>query len=167
MDVVTGTQVAIALTVPIPCERMWDLITAVDRIGEWSPEAIGGTWDDGAQGPVPGARFISRNRFADAFVSTVTCVVIEAERPSTFAWTVLDDSGLVGSTWRYELREGGEPGSTLVYHWFTHGPGITGARVAAEADPQALNSRLVMLCRNMTTTIDAMVTADTAIGATG
>jgi uncharacterized protein YndB with AHSA1/START domain len=166
MDVVTGTQVAIALTVPIPCERMWDLITAVDRIGEWSPEAVGGTWDDGAQRPVPGARFIARNRYADGFVSTVTCVVIEAERPSTYAWTVLDDSGLVGSTWRYELREGGEPGSTSVQHSFTHGPGITGARVGAEADPQALNRRLVTLCRNMTTTIGAMVTADTAIGAT-
>jgi uncharacterized protein YndB with AHSA1/START domain len=165
MDVVTGAQVAIVLTVQIPRERMWDLITAVDRIGEWSPEAIGGSWDDGAQGPFPGTRFIARNRFANGFLSTVTCVVIQAERPSTFTWTVLDDSGLVGSTWRYELREGGEPGSTQVYHSFTHGPGITGVRAGAEADPQALNSRLVTLCQNMTITIGAMVTADTAIGA--
>jgi uncharacterized protein YndB with AHSA1/START domain len=166
MDVVTGAQVAVALNVQIPPERMWDLITAVERIGEWSPEAIGGTWDDGAQGPVPGARFTARNRFANGTVGTVTCVVIEAERPSTFAWTVLDDSGLVGSTWRYELREGGEPGSTLAHHSFTHGPGITGARVGVEADPQALGSRLVTLCQNMITTIDAMVTTDTAMGAT-
>ena len=105
MDVVTGAQVAIALTVPVPRERMWDLVTAVGRIGEWSPEAIGGTWVDGAEGPVPGARFLARNRFASGFVNTVTCVVIEAERPSTFTWTVLDDAGLVGSTWRYELRD--------------------------------------------------------------
>jgi uncharacterized protein YndB with AHSA1/START domain len=166
MDVVTGAQVAIALTVPVPRERMWDLITAVDRIGEWSPEATGGAWYNGAHGPFSGARFIARNRFAGGFVSTVTCVVIEVERPGTFAWAVLDESGLVGSTWRYELREGGEPGSTQVHHSFTHGPGITGARVGAEADPQALNSRLVTLCRNMTTTIGAMVTSYTAIGAT-
>jgi hypothetical protein len=144
---------------------MGDLITAVGRIGEWSPEATGGAWSDGAQGPAPGARFIGHNRFPNGFESTVTCVVIEAERPGIFAWTVLDDSGLVGSTWRYELREGGEPGSALVYHSFTHGPGVTGTRVGAEADPRALDSRLVTLCRNMTTTIAAMATADTTIGA--
>jgi hypothetical protein len=144
---------------------MWDLITAVGRIGEWSPEATGGSWCDDAQGPAPDARFIGHNRFPDGFESTVTCVVIEMERPSIFAWTVLDDSGLVGSTWRYELREGGEPGSTLVYHSFTHGPGITGVREGAEADPRALNSRLVTLCRNMTTTVAAMATTETAIGA--
>jgi uncharacterized protein YndB with AHSA1/START domain len=166
MDVVTGTQVAIALTVEIPRERMWELVTAVDQIGEWSPEAMRGTWDDGALGPFAGARFTARNRHADGPVSTVTCVVIEAKRPRTFAWTVLDDSGLVGSRWRYELREGGKPGGTQVCHSFTHSPGITGARVGAEADPQALNRRLVTLCRNMTTTIGAMVTADNANGAT-
>jgi hypothetical protein len=65
-----------------------------------------------------GARFIASNRYADGFVSTVTCVVIEAERPSTFTWTVLDDPG---RSWTI---------------------------------------------RNMTTTIGAMVSAETAIGAT-
>ena len=165
MDLVTGAQVAVALTVPIPRERMWDLVTAVGRIGEWSPEATGGSWCDGARGPAPGDRFIGHNRFPNGFETTVSCVVSEAERPSTFAWTVLDDAGLVGSTWRYELREGGEPGSTQVYHSFTHGPGASGAREGAEADPQALNSRLVTMCRNMTTTIAAMAGADTTIGA--
>ncbi|MGW2768271.1 SRPBCC family protein [Streptomyces sp. NPDC001275] len=91
MDFVTGAQIAIALTVQIPRERMWELITAVDRIGEWSPEAMGGTWAHGSLGPSAGARFTARNHFAGGFVSTVTCVVTEAERPRTFAWTVLDD----------------------------------------------------------------------------
>jgi uncharacterized protein YndB with AHSA1/START domain len=165
MDMVTGAHVAVALAVPIPRERMWDLITSVGRIGEWSPEATGGDWCDGAQGPAPGARFIGRNRFPNGFESMVTCVVTEAERPNVFAWSVLDGAGLVGSTWRYELHEAGEPGSTLVRHSFTHGPGASGARTAAEADPAALNSRLVTLCRNMTTTIAAMATADSTTGA--
>jgi hypothetical protein len=120
MDPVTGAQVAVVLAVPVPPERMWDLITAVDRIGEWSPEATGGSWCDGAAGPAPGARFIGHNRFPDGFESTVSCVV---------------------------------------------GPGVTGAREGAAADPRALNSRLVTLCRNMTTTVAAMAAAETAIGA--
>ena len=135
------------------------------RIGEWSPEATGGSWCDDALGPAPGARFMGGNRFPNGFESTVTCVAIEAERPGIFAWTVLDDTGLVGSTWRYELREGSERGSTIVHHSFTHGPGASGAREGTDADPWALNRRLVTLCRNMTTTIVAMATADSRMGA--
>jgi uncharacterized protein YndB with AHSA1/START domain len=167
MDMVTGAQVSIALAVPTPRERMWDLVTAVDRIGEWSPEAAsGGSWCDDAQSPAPGARFIGHNRFPNGLETTVTCVVIEAERPGTFAWTVLDDAGSVGSTWRYELREGDEPGSTIVHHSFTHGPGVSGTRADADADPRALDGRLVTLCRNMATTIVAMAAADSTTGAT-
>ncbi|MFG2075209.1 SRPBCC family protein [Nonomuraea maritima] len=166
MDLVTGAQVTVVLPVPIPRERMWELITAIERTGEWSPEATGGVWCD-AEGPAVGARFIARNRYAGGFESTVTCVVTEAEQPLAFGWTVLDDAGLAGSLWRYELRDGDEPGSTLVSHSFTHGPGVTGARESAEADPEALGSRLATLCRNMSATIAAMVAADSpTMGAT-
>ena len=165
MDTVTGTQVAVALIVPIPRERMWDLITAVDRIGEWSPETTAARWSDPAARPDPGARFSGHNRFPNGFESTVTCVVTEAQRPDVFAWAVLDDAGQVGSTWRYELRDGNEPDSTEVRHSFTHGPGLTGAREAADADPRALEQRLVTLCRNMTTTITAMTATESSMGA--
>ncbi|GAA3015057.1 SRPBCC family protein [Streptosporangium longisporum] len=166
MDTVTGTQVAVTLPVPIPRERMWDTVTAVDRTAEWSPEVIGGGWCDGARGPVAGARFIGRNRFPGGHESMVTCVVVEAERPDVFAWAVLDDTGRISSTWRYELREGDEPGSTLVHHSFTHGPGASDPRRRAGTDPRVLDDRLVTLCQNMITTIAAMTTADSTTGAT-
>ena len=165
MDIVTGAHVAVGLVVPVPRDQLWDLVTAVDRIGEWSPEVTGGAWCEGAAGPVPGARFHGHNRFPNGFESTVTCVVTEAQRPDVFAWAVLDDAGQVGSAWRYELREGGEPGTSVVHHSFTHGPGFTGVRPGAEEDPQALHDRLVTLCRNMTSTIAAMVTTESLTGA--
>ncbi|NEB08800.1 hypothetical protein G3I32_07925 [Streptomyces coelicoflavus] len=67
MDAVTGAQAAIALTVQMPREQMWELITAVDRTGEWSPEARGGSWADGTLGPSRGARFTACNRCADVW----------------------------------------------------------------------------------------------------
>lgn len=164
-DTVTGAHVAVARTVAVPREQMWDLITAVERIGEWSPETIAGAWFDGAEGPFNGARFIAKNRFADGLIGTVTCVVIDAERPSSFAWTVLDDAGRVGSIWRYELSDGAEPGTTAVHHSFTHGPGNTGARTGEAIDPGSLDRRLATLCSYMTTTIAAMVTSSNSIGA--
>lgn len=54
----------------------------------------------------------------------------------------------------------------VVHHAFSHGPGLTGARVHAEIDPGALNQRLITLCRNMATTVADMVTIEIVTGAT-
>ncbi|GIE83450.1 hypothetical protein Aph02nite_94000 [Actinoplanes philippinensis] len=151
MDLITGTGVAVALVVPLPREQVWELVTAVERVGEWSPEATGGRWCAETPGPAEGARFLGTNRFPNGFESTVTCVVTEAREPGTFAWDVLDDSGVTGSSWRYDLSDGETPGSTIVRQSFRHGPGMTGARVGAPID-----GRLATLCSNMMTTITAM-----------
>ena len=53
------------------------------------------------------ARFTGRNRARNGFEWAVTCAVTEAERPRTFAWTVLADPqepGVVSSYWRCELQ---------------------------------------------------------------
>jgi uncharacterized protein YndB with AHSA1/START domain len=155
MDHVTGVGAAVEVAVPIPREQMWELVTAVERIGEWSPEALGGTWCAGADGPAPGARFTAHNRFPNGLRTTVTCVVTEAERPGVFGWDVLDAAGDVGSAWRYELLPGEAAGTTLVRHTFTHGPGVTGARQS----PGGIEGRLETLRRNMTATITAMTGA--------
>ncbi|WIM93219.1 SRPBCC family protein [Actinoplanes oblitus] len=153
MDLVTGAEVSIARVVAVPRERMWELITAVGRIGEWSPETVR---IDGPAALVPGARFVGHNRYPDGFVSTVTCEITVVERPATFAYAALDDDGLAASLWRYELTDGEQPGTTLLHQTFRHGPGNTGMRVGAEADERALDRRLTGLCGNMLATIAAM-----------
>jgi uncharacterized protein YndB with AHSA1/START domain len=160
MDTVTDAQVSVTLTVPTSPEQMWDRITAVSRIGEWSPEATGAHWCEGTPVAVAGARFIGRNRFPHGLETTVTCVVIQAERPHSFAWTVLDDAGRVGSIWRYDLAEGPLPGSAVVRHSFTHGPGASGVRTGADTDPGTFHDRLATICRNIAITVDAMARAE-------
>jgi uncharacterized protein YndB with AHSA1/START domain len=109
MDLVTGTGVTVELVVPLPPEQVWELVTAVDRIGEWSPEATGGHWCDESPGPVTGARFTGTNRFPNGIESTVVCLVTEAREPEVFAWDVLDDSGATGSSWRYHAGHHDRP----------------------------------------------------------
>ena len=50
------------MTIDAPPERVWDLVTAITRMGEWSPESTGGRWTRGATGPATGARFVGSNR---------------------------------------------------------------------------------------------------------
>ena len=162
MTEVTGATVDVELHVDKDPDDMWDLVTDVDRIGEWSPECSGAEWLDGGA-PRPGARFRGRNEFAGGFKSTVTCVVTDAIRPTVFEWVVLDpseDPERPGSIWRYELVPGTSGARTKVRHTFVHGPGDTGLKRGMQqspADAEAiLTERLETLRKHMTITIERM-----------
>ena len=51
-------------------EAVWNAITDITRMGEWSPECHTCEWKDGATGPAVGARFIGHNRNGDKEWST-------------------------------------------------------------------------------------------------
>ncbi|MCW2878133.1 MAG: hypothetical protein JWQ95_2233 [Sphaerisporangium sp.] len=160
---ITGARVDLETTVDVTPEKLWELITAVPRIGEWSPECEHGAWlESGRPVPHEGLRFQGRNR-REGRVWTVTCVVTEAERPRTFGWVVLDakeDPDNPGSTWRYELEPGDSPDQTLVRHSFVHGPGHTGLREMIHGNPEIaeliLEVRLGELRKHMSETLTAM-----------
>jgi Polyketide cyclase / dehydrase and lipid transport len=158
----TGARVDVELIVDKEPDAMWDLITDVARIGEWSPECKGGAWLEGGT-PHAGAKFEGENHFGNGFIGTTTCVVTEAERPTVFEWVVLDPSYSTdspGSIWRYELSPGDGPGQTRVHQRFVHGPGITGLSEGMASRPEQaveiLQSRLDQLRSNMTVTIEGM-----------
>ncbi|MER6943946.1 SRPBCC family protein [Nonomuraea sp. NPDC000554] len=159
-DEVTGATAEVEVRVPLPPSEVWDLVTDLSRLGEWSPECTRASWLEPDAGPRAGARFQASNRYPNGFVADVTCVVTRADRPHGFAWEVLDGSGVPGSLWSYDLRPGSEPGQTLLRHTFVHGPGNTGLRVAARrsgADASTvIDGRLTALRANMTATIRAM-----------
>lgn len=157
IDYLTGLRLELSIAVPVPIGRLWTMITDVPRIGSWSPECLGATWLDGADGAVRGARFAAENRYGtddDHIILPAQGVVTEVVPERTFAWTMLDDDGADGSRWRYELApiEGG----TLVRHSFEHGPGLTGLREGAAADRAAVDRRLGTLAEHMHATLVAM-----------
>ncbi|WP_344933003.1 SRPBCC family protein [Sphaerisporangium flaviroseum] len=164
---VTGARVDLEITVDLSPERLWDLVTAVPRIGEWSPECEHAAWlENGVVVSeamvMEGTRFQARNR-RQGRVWTVTCVVTEADRPRTFAWSVLDaaqDLDRPSSRWRYEFQPGDSPDQTLVRHSFVHGPGESGLRDIIRQNPELasiiVEVRLGELREHMTQTLDAM-----------
>jgi uncharacterized protein YndB with AHSA1/START domain len=162
MTQAAGAQVVVDFTIDKDPAEVWDLITDVSRIGEWSPECASGAWLDGGSAK-PGARFEGLNRYEGGFEATVTCVVTEAEEPGVFEWVVLDpseDPAHPGSVWRYELAPGDAPRQTRVLHRFVHGPGITGLSEGMRENPDEaaviLQSRLDMLRQHMTVTLEGM-----------
>src|SRR4051812_33266481 len=75
----------IATSVAAPPERVYALISDITRMGEWSPEATGGHWQRGANGPAVGARFRGTNRKGWRRWSTVNTVTA-AEPGRQFAF---------------------------------------------------------------------------------
>jgi hypothetical protein len=77
----------ISETVAADANTVYDLISDITRMGEWSPENTGGQWIRGATGPTVGAWFKGTNRNGARKWST-KCQVTAAEPGSYFAFLV-------------------------------------------------------------------------------
>lgn len=101
------THDSVSIEIAAPPEQVYDLISDIPRMGEWSPECRKCTWAKGATGPVVGARFKARNqgRRGPSWFNTPT--VTAAEPGRVFAFN-RSGPGVGSYTWRYQL----EPTST-------------------------------------------------------
>jgi uncharacterized protein YndB with AHSA1/START domain len=85
-------------------DRVWELISDVTRIGEFSPETFEAEWVGGATGPEAGAQFrghVKRNGKGPVYWTTCTVVACEPDRVFAFG---VGKPGKALNTWRYELE---------------------------------------------------------------
>jgi hypothetical protein len=103
-------------------KTVWDIVTDVSRIGEFSPETFDGKWVDGATGPALGAKFrghVKRNEVGPVYWTT--CKVTHCEPEQDFGFDVVFGDRAV-NTWRYELAA--SDGGTNVTESFALAPNI-------------------------------------------
>jgi len=81
------SDLEISETVAADPTVVYDLVSDIRRMGEWSPECCGGRWIRGAAGPEAGAWFQGMNRNGWRTWST-KCVVTAADRGRRFAFDV-------------------------------------------------------------------------------
>jgi uncharacterized protein YndB with AHSA1/START domain len=102
---------AVSTTIDAPPEKVWDLVSDLPRMGEWSPENTGGRWVGGAKGPKVGARFVGTNKKGIARWATV-CKVVEADRGKSFVFDV--SAGLFKvARWAYRITPEGDGACSL------------------------------------------------------
>jgi hypothetical protein len=97
-----------SVTIAAGADTLWDMVSDVTRMGEWSPECTGGRWIGKQRSPVVGARFLGFNRRGVARWFT-TNVVVEAERGRAFAFRTRE----TGVVWGYRLEPDGDGGTTV------------------------------------------------------
>ena len=95
-------QVSVTREIAAPAEQVWAMVSDVTRMGEWSPENVGGTWLGGATGPKPGAKFRGTNRSGKKKWNTVGAVV-DADPGRRFSFRVTA-AGLKVAEWIYTFE---------------------------------------------------------------
>ena len=93
--------------------QVWDLVSDITRIGEFSPETFEAEWLGDAVGPAVGATFrghVRRNEIGPVYWTTCRVVVCEPERE--FAFVVLGPGGKGLNRWSYRI-EPGEAGTEV------------------------------------------------------
>ncbi len=101
------------IDIAAPPERVWDLVTDLDRMGDWSPECYRCSWMDGGTGPRVGARFKGWNRQDLGPIPvkwTTVSTVTESERGRAFAFTTKQS----GATWAYSFEATADGGTHVV-----------------------------------------------------
>jgi len=121
-----------SITVNLPAERLYALVSDVTRTGEWSPVCKSCWWDDEASAGQVGAWFTGRNEVPDRTWETRSQVVA-AEPGREFAWVV----GGKYVRWGFTLTPSAT-GTVLTESWEFLPAGITmfGEKYGAEADAQ-------------------------------
>ena len=120
---------------------VWSLVSDLPRMGEFSPENVGGQWVDGATGPAVGARLRGTNRNGSLqWWTKVTVVECEPQRLLTF--DVRTPFGVRVSRWSYVITPTAT-GCRLTENWYRVGRWLIrrfmGPRVTGRKDRPGYN----------------------------
>jgi hypothetical protein len=101
------------LVVAADATVLYDMVSDLPRIGEWSPECEGVDWEDGTTVPVAGTRFVGHNAVGPGrrIRYTRRGRVLIADRGREFAF-ITEEGGREGVVWRYRFLP--EDGCTRV-----------------------------------------------------
>ena len=103
---------SVTVTIAAPPEQVWDLVTDVTRIGEFSPETFEGKWTRGSTGPEVGAHFaghVKRNGVGPTYWSPCKVTVCDppgGDGPAVFEFSVGTDSVQLNN-WGYRIEPDG------------------------------------------------------------
>ncbi|MEY2425341.1 MAG: hypothetical protein QOI61_913 [Actinomycetota bacterium] len=86
---------------------VWQALSDITRMGEWSPECHTCTWNDGVTEPAVGAKFTGHNRNGE-FEWTTECEVTQSVPGEVFAFDgVFGDLRFAKWAYRIEPADGG------------------------------------------------------------
>lgn len=134
-------------------QALYDMVSDVTRMGEWSPVCTACWWDEG-DGPRVGAWFTGRNELGGRIWETRS-LVVAAEPANEFAYNVLGN----WVRWGFDLAPAGE-GTELTESWQFLDGGVAGYRERWGDDwPARLAERRQTMLESIPATLAAIKAA--------
>ncbi len=104
-----------SIEIAAPAHTLYDMVSDISRMGEWSPEATGGYWADDATG-VAGDWFTGSNRTSErAWERDCQVATADPGRDFTFVTGGLEASW---TWWSYEFEPTSETSTTVTERWW-------------------------------------------------
>jgi hypothetical protein len=93
----------VSIDIAVSPQHVYELVSDITRMGEWSPECYRCVWTNGATGPVVGTKFKAKNKGGRGPSWSNTPVVTTAESGREFAFK-RSGPGIGSYTWRYVME---------------------------------------------------------------
>lgn len=108
-------DIAVSTRVEAPAQKVYEILSDLTRMGEWSPETRKVSWTGGATGPAVGAKFRGWNRHGPVWWFTDSKIVT-AEPGRELAWDVAF-LGKPVARWTYRFDDDGAGACTVTEAW--------------------------------------------------
>ncbi|MBU3064505.1 SRPBCC family protein [Nocardia sp. NEAU-G5] len=127
-----GPTVEVETWIDAPPQRVWEIVSDITLMPEFSDELRSAHWLGGATRPAIGNTFLGSSAHPSLGEWSTTSHVIECDPLHTFAWAVSDPENPT-ATWRFTLdpRDSG----TMLRQWVRMGPARSGLSRAIDAMP--------------------------------
>lgn len=96
-------DVTVSIDIAAAPRAVYDLVSDLPRMGEWSPECERCVWTGGAAGPAVGAHFVGYNRNGRRSWSTKGTVAV-ADAGREFAFEITSVMKLPVARWTYRIE---------------------------------------------------------------
>ncbi|GAB3852872.1 SRPBCC family protein [Nocardioides maradonensis] len=129
-------------------EKVWDLVSDVTRIGEFSPETFEAGWTRGATGPAVGATFkghVKRNGVGPTYWTPCTVTACLPNEVFEFAVGLSAENAI--NTWGYRLQAENEGTKVTEYYrltpeWYIRGYWLLLGRLRGRTNERGMRTTL-------------------------
>ncbi|MDP1793132.1 MAG: SRPBCC family protein [Acidimicrobiales bacterium] len=103
------TQDSVSLDINADANTLYDMVSDLPRIGEWSPECVTVVWDGNVTTPVEGSEFVGHNAVGPGrrIKYKRHGTVLTAERGKAFSF-ITDEGGKPSTAWHYSFESLGD-----------------------------------------------------------
>jgi hypothetical protein len=132
LNAMTLPAVEVYADIAASIERVWELVSDITLMPEFSTELQSIEWVDGFDEPCLGAQFLGTNRHQAIGVWTTRSHVTEFDPPRAFEWAVGNPDS-PAAVWRFDLASATD--GTRLRYAARLGPGKSGVTMLIDREP--------------------------------